>query len=68
MRALYCIEYEVPGTLDKLSKVKKNTKRIVSRDPKDLFEQKALVDKYAEELVTASLWGSTTVKRRSSVG
>jgi hypothetical protein len=50
MRALYCIEFDFPGTLGKLSKVKNNTKRIVSQDRKDLFEKQSLSDKYAAEL------------------
>jgi hypothetical protein len=50
------------GTLDKLSKVKPRTKRIVARDPSVLFDQPKLVNDYAEKLVDGWWFGTNNSK------
>ncbi len=55
---LRALEKERPGTLDKLSHVKPRTKRIVARNPGDLFDQPELSAKYAERL-SDSWWYGT---------
>lgn len=44
------IEEMKPGTLEKLSQVKGRTKRIVARDPNDLFEKEESVRQFATSL------------------
>jgi hypothetical protein len=48
---LRSIEAEYPGTLDKLSRLKKRTKRIVARERNDLFDQKHLIADHSEQLM-----------------
>jgi hypothetical protein len=48
--ALLSIEKAVPGTLNNLTKVKPRSRRIVARDPKDLFDKPHLAKDYAEKL------------------
>ena len=55
---LRALEKERPGTLEKLSKVKKTTKRIVAHDPKDLFEQASLAEKFGTQLVNGWWYGT----------
>ena len=55
---LRALENEQPGTLDKLSRVKKRTKRIVARNPGELFDQPELSAKYAERLSDAWWYGT----------
>jgi hypothetical protein len=52
LRALYCIECEVPGTLEKLAGVKNQTKRIVAREPKALFQgqNQLFIEKHSVDL------------------
>ncbi|MBY0509662.1 MAG: hypothetical protein K2P94_05870 [Rhodospirillaceae bacterium] len=47
---LRAIEHTRPGTLEKLSHIKPRSKRIVARDPKQLFEKDHLVKPYSEPL------------------
>ncbi len=47
---LLALENACPGTIEKLSQVKKNTKRIVSRLPSDLFDTPGLSEKYSQKL------------------
>src|SRR5690606_5205204 len=49
-KALLAIEAARPGTLEKLSHIKTTTKRIVSKDPSQLFGAPHLVAKHAEKL------------------
>lgn len=48
--SLLSIEKAVPGTLDKLTHVKPRSRRIVARNPKDLFDKPHLAKDYAERL------------------
>ena len=57
-KGLQEIEGRHPGMLDELTKVKPRTKRIVARKKGDLFEDQALVEKYAEKL-TDGWWFGT---------
>jgi hypothetical protein len=50
--ALLAIERATPGTLEKLSHVKPRSRRIVSRDPRLLFDKPHLARDYAERLGT----------------
>jgi len=52
LRALYCIEREAPGTLEKLSQIRNQTKRIVARDRTSLFEGKKddFIEKHSFDL------------------
>jgi hypothetical protein len=52
------IEAHQQGTLDKLSRVKKRTKRIVARDRAGLFDKVKLQEKYSEKL-TDGWWFGT---------
>lgn len=56
--ALKEIETSSPGTLAKLANHKARTKRIVARDPKDLFDQIELAEKYAEPLIDGWFYGT----------
>jgi hypothetical protein len=49
-RGLTAFEKYKPGTLDRLSRIKLRTKRIVARDRDQLFDQAKLSDKYSERL------------------
>ena len=48
---LKAFELYKPGTLQKLSSIKPRSKHIVSEDPKLLFENPDLVEKYTEKLI-----------------
>jgi hypothetical protein len=48
--ALQAIELMRPGTSEKLSHIKKRTKRIIARNPTELFESQHLVRDYAKQL------------------
>lgn len=51
LRALKKLEEDHPGTLDKLSRIKPRSKRIVARDKTLLFDNRHLVEDYSEKLV-----------------
>jgi hypothetical protein len=53
LKGLRSIETQYQGTIEKLSHIKKRTKRIVARDRNDLFEDPKLVKKYSEPLLDA---------------
>lgn len=57
-KGLRKIEELKPGTLLKLEAVKGRTKRIVARDPKKLFEQDILTEKYSEKLMEGWWYGT----------
>jgi hypothetical protein len=52
------IEASAPGTLDKLTMLKPRTKRIVAREPRALFDQAELAEKYAERLMDGWWYGT----------
>lgn len=62
---LNALEANRPGTLDKLSKIKKTTKRIVAHDPKKLFESESLADKFAAPLATGWWYGTNNSKQET---
>lgn len=55
---LRALEQIRPGTLEKLSHIKPRSRRIVARDPKQLFERSHLAKDYAEKL-TDDWWFGT---------
>jgi hypothetical protein len=55
---LRAVEEHKKGTLEKLSAIKSRTKRIVSRDPNALFEQRRLVEKHSEKLMEGWYFGT----------
>lgn len=52
------IEKARPGTLEKLSKLKPSTKRIVCKDPNDLFETPGLAEKFGQQLLDGWWYGT----------
>jgi hypothetical protein len=50
LTALETIEKARPGALEKLSRAKKRTKRIVARDKRDLFDAQHLSEQFSEEI------------------
>ena len=46
-----------PGTLDDLTKIRPRSKRIVSRDPKQLFKDPEMVGLFSEKLVDGWWFG-----------
>jgi hypothetical protein len=56
--ALRVLEQKKPGTLEKLSKIRPGTKRIVARDPADLFVSADLAKKFGEKLMTDWYYGT----------
>lgn len=58
-KGLLAIEAESPGMLEELTKEKPRTKRIVARNPKDLFtDSPALVKQFAEPLTEGWYYGT----------
>ncbi len=55
---LRAMEKYRPGTLDELSTIIPRSKRIVSRDPEQLFKKPSLVQKYSEKLVDGWWFGT----------
>lgn len=55
---LKAIETLKPGTLEKLSGVKSRTRRIVARDPKELFDKAHLADKHVSKLMDGWYYGT----------
>lgn len=64
LRALYCIECEAPGTLEKLASVKNQTKRIVAGDRSDLFTGKndEFIEKHTFDLGNGFYAGTNNSK------
>ncbi|MFT3989471.1 hypothetical protein [Aestuariivirga sp.] len=52
------LEAHKSGTLEKLSQIKPRSKRIVAHDPRYLFEQSELVEKYSEKLSNGWWFGT----------
>lgn len=55
---LIALEKHRPGTLDKLSKIKTTTKRIVAHDAAHLYDAKGLSEKYAVSLGSGWWYGT----------
>ena len=55
---LRTLEEKSPGTLEKLSHIKPRSRRIVARDPKDLFDKEHLAKEYAEKLADGWYYGT----------
>jgi hypothetical protein len=55
---LRALEAQRPGSLERLSQVKPRTKRIVAREPSDLFDDQDLVENYARELMPGWWYGA----------
>jgi hypothetical protein len=55
---LRALEGACPGTFEKLSLMKPRSRRIVARDPKDLFDKGHLTQRYAERLVDGWWYGT----------
>jgi len=55
---LRTLEQTRPGTLEKLSHIKPRSRRIVARDPKQLFERSHLAKDYAEKLIDGWWYGT----------
>jgi len=62
---LKAIEAACPGTLEKLSHIKPRTRRIVARNPKDLFDEAHLVDEYSEQLAEGWWYGTNNSADRA---
>jgi hypothetical protein len=57
-KSLKAIEGACPGTLEKLSHNKPRSRRIVARNPKDLFDEAHLVEKHSEQLMDGWWYGT----------
>jgi len=57
-QGLMALEAHQRGVLQKLSAIKPRTKRIVAREPSQLFDQTELSDKYAEQLMAGWWYGT----------
>jgi hypothetical protein len=55
---LNALEKERPGTLEILSHIKPRSRRIVARDPKELFDKDHLAKDYAEKLMDGWYYGT----------
>lgn len=65
-KGLLALEKNRPGTLDKLFHIKPRSRRIVARDPKDLFDQKHLVKNYSEKLTDGWWFGTNNSARETT--
>lgn len=63
---LKLLEKKRPGTLEKLAKIKNNTKRIVSKNPADLFDTEGLSERYAEKLTNEWWYGTNNSRQETS--
>jgi hypothetical protein len=64
-KALCALEDARPGTLEKLAHVRPCTRRIVARQPRDLFVKDHLVNRFAQRL-THGWWYGTNNSRRET--
>jgi hypothetical protein len=55
---LLALESAQPGTIEKLSHIKPRSRRIVARDPKQLFDKDHLAKDYAEKLTEGWFFGT----------
>ncbi|WP_254027898.1 hypothetical protein [Mesorhizobium ventifaucium] len=55
---LRALEKHKPGTLEKLSKIKTTTKRIVAHDPAALFDSEGLSEKFSMQLMNGWWYGT----------
>jgi hypothetical protein len=65
--ALKVLERTKPGTLDSLSRIRGRSRRIVARDPGQLFDKPRLVKKYAEKLNGGWYYGTNNSARETGV-
>jgi hypothetical protein len=65
--ALTALEEAVPGTLDKLSRVKGRSRHIVAREPGLLFNKRHLSEKYAEQLMPGWWFGTNNSAEQTQV-
>lgn len=63
---LKALEETRPGTLMKLSKVKKLTKRIVAQNPSDLFSTADLAEKHSRKLVDGWWYGTNNSAKETN--
>ena len=64
---LRALERSVPGTLEKLSQLKPRSRRIVARDPRQLFDREHLVTDYAEQLVDGWWFGTNNSSHETNL-
>ena len=64
---LKMIEQVRPGTLERLSHKKPRSKRIVARDPKELFEQERLAARFSELLIDGWWYGTNNSKNETRI-
>lgn len=62
---LCALEKQNPGTLNKLSNIKKSTKRIVARDPDHLFDTAGLSETFAVKLMDGWWYGTNNSKQET---
>lgn len=63
---LIALEKQYPGTLDKLAKIKTTTKRIVARNPADLFDTPGLSEEYGMKLNDNWWYGTNNSKQETN--
>jgi hypothetical protein len=64
---LKALEEARPGTLEKLSHIKPRSRRIVARDPKDLFDKDHLAKDYADKLTDGWYYGTNNSANETNV-
>ena len=65
--SLTALEEAIPGTLDKLSRVKGRSRHIVAREPSLLFSKRHLSEKYAEQLAPGWWYGTNNSAEQTQV-
>lgn len=63
---LLALEKARPGTLERLSKVKKSTKRIVAKTPSDLFDTPGLSETYSQKLQDGWWYGTNNSAKETN--
>ncbi len=66
-KSLIAIETDKPGMLAELTKIKPRTRRIVAKDPKDLFTDQKLVKQFAESLMPGWYFGTNNSAQETKV-
>ena len=65
--SLQALEKTAPGTIEKLSKVRARSRRIVARDRNDLYRRQDLNERYAESLVAGWWYGTNNSAEQTGV-
>lgn len=65
--ALKALEHSKPGTLDNLTRIRGRSRRIVARDPNQLFDKPHLVKEYSEKLINGWHYGTNNSARETNV-